>query len=344
MNQKAKSSILITGVAGFIGFHVADYFLKQGHSVVGLDNLNNYYDIKLKEDRLSELGIELNFNDDLKAIQSKNKNFKFVKGSIEDLNVWNYLAEHFSFSEVIHLAAQGGVRHSIENPRVYIQSNINGFLEVLEFCRNQKINKLIYASSSSVYGDTSKQPFSETERCDTPISLYAATKRTNELMASTYAHLFNLDSIGLRFFTVYGPWGRPDMAPFLFTSAAVNNTIINVFNNGNQSRDFTYIDDIVHGIYQIWNQKEKIQGSMLCNIGNGAPVNLMDFISELENATGRKISKNLLPAQPGDVTETYADISILQNIFGYQPSISIQQGVCQFYDWYKTYYSVPVSI
>lgn len=333
------SSILVTGAAGFIGFHMCRFLLEQGRQVLGLDNLNDYYDPQLKYDRLKELGIEVQVEEKRGALSSKYPgHFTFVKGNLEDDEVWEYLGSDFDIRDIIHLAAQAGVRYSLKNPKAYISSNVNGFLQVLEFCRNKKISHLVYASSSSVYGMNSKQPFSEDERCDKPISLYAATKRVNEMMAHTYFNLYGIQSMGLRFFTVYGPWGRPDMAPMIFSKKAMEGEPIQVFNHGNQSRDFTFIDDIVKGIAQIFEKKELIQGADICNIGNGSPVRLMDFIAAIEQALGMEIKKEYLDAQPGDVQNTYADTSKLANLFGYRSETSIQDGVNKFMEWYKGYY------
>lgn len=336
---KIPPTILVTGAAGFIGFHLCRYLLEQGNQVLGLDNLNDYYDPQLKYDRLKELGVEVPGEEKVPALSSKYfGQFTFIKGNLEDDTVWEYLGSDFNIREIIHLAAQAGVRYSLENPKAYISSNVNGFLQVLEFCRNKKITQLIYASSSSVYGMNSKQPFSEEERCDKPISLYAATKRTNEMMAHTYLNLYGIRSMGLRFFTVYGPWGRPDMAPMIFSKATMEQRVIQVFNHGNQSRDFTYIDDIVRGIAQVFEKNELIQGADICNIGNGSPVRLMDFIAAIEQALGMEIKKEFLDAQPGDVQNTYADTTKLETIFGYRSETSIQDGVKKFMEWYKGYY------
>ena len=331
------SKILVTGAAGFIGFHLSKALLAKGYQVIGLDNLNDYYDIQLKLDRLNELGAKLTSSNKGQQVQSQNGNFEIWVDDLENDDVWDKLAKE-DLVGIIHLAAQAGVRYSLENPKSYIASNVSGFLNVLEFCRHQNIKHLIYASSSSVYGMDSSQPFSETERCDKPVSLYAATKRANELMAHTYHHLYGIQTMGLRFFTVYGPWGRPDMAPMLFAKAAFNNQPIRVFNHGNQSRDFTYIDDIVKGIVSIYEQKEQVvKGAEICNIGNGSPVALMDFISALESSTGYQIEKQMVDAQPGDVKVTFASTEKLKQLVGYQPKTSIQEGVSNFVSWYKQY-------
>jgi UDP-glucuronate 4-epimerase len=335
--MKIKAT-LVTGAAGFIGYHLVKRLLSEGEQVVGFDNLNDYYSPQLKIDRLRDLGIESDKHAEHVLEKSKNAAFYFFKGGLEEEASWELLASNFEITSIIHLAAQAGVRYSLEQPRKYISANVLGFLNVLEFCRETGLKKLIYASSSSVYGTESQQPFIENEACDKPVSLYAASKRSNELMAYTYWHLNGIESIGLRFFTVYGPWGRPDMAPFLFTKAAVAGQTIKVFNNGNQRRDFTYVDDIVNGIYQVFKQQDKIEEAQVCNIGNGHPIGLMDFICAIEEASGKSLQKEFLPAQPGDVTETYADISKLRDVFNYQPKTSIADGVVAFYEWYKKYY------
>lgn len=332
MNQ-----ILITGAAGFIGFHLSKKLIELGYEVVGVDNLNDYYDPSLKLARLRELGI---FGVRLKSdeiIKYKSDNFIFLKSDITEDTLWRLLEKEFELKSVIHLAAQAGVRYSLENPKTYIKSNVEGFLNVLEFCRYQKIKHLIYASSSSVYGMDSIQPFSEDQNCNKPVSLYAATKRSNELMAYTYYHLFGINSIGLRFFTVYGPWGRPDMAPFQFVKAAFDGTSIRVFNHGNQKRDFTYIDDIVNGIIQVFEQKEKNQEAEICNIGQGKPVALMDFIVALEKATEKNLMKEFVEAQPGDVKITYADTEILETKYNYKPKFDISSGIENFVKWFKDF-------
>lgn len=335
-------NILVTGAAGFIGFHLAKKLLELGYQVVGVDNLNDYYDPQLKLARLKELGInEINLISDAIELKSSG-NFTFIKADITDERLWEILAKKYSISSLIHLAAQAGVRYSLENPKSYIKSNVEGFLNVLEFCRHQKINYLIYASSSSVYGMDSTQPFSEVQNCNKPVSLYAATKRSNELMAHTYHHLFGINSIGLRFFTVYGPWGRPDMAPFLFTKAAFEGTTIKVFNHGDQKRDFTYVDDIVNGIVQVFEQKEKIQGVEICNIGQGKPVDLGRFLELLEEKSGRKLKKEYVEAQPGDVSVTYADTSLLKKKFSYVPQVSLEDGIEQFLSWFKYYSNISI--
>ena len=340
MKQKA---VLVTGVAGFIGFHLAKRLLAEGETVVGFDNLNDYYDPALKIARLQQLGLAESDFQEHELVAIPNGKLHFFKGNLEDEASWAILQENFTITSIIHLAAQAGVRYSLEQPRKYISANVLGFLNVLEFCRETGLKKLIYASSSSVYGMESKQPFSEDEACDKPVSLYAASKRSNELMAYTYWHLNGIASIGLRFFTVYGPWGRPDMAPFLFTRAALLGQPINVFNNGEQSRDFTYIDDIIQGIFQVFKQQEKIESATICNIGNGSPVGLLNFINEIEKASGRVLTKHFLPAQPGDVKETYADTSLLAARFGYKPDTNLSEGVKAFVKWYLGFFKIEAA-
>lgn len=331
------SKILVTGAAGFIGFHVCKRLLEDGYQVLGIDNLNNYYDPNLKVARLKQLSIDVDLSNNEKYYSNKDKKFQFVRGNIEEDELWEDFLKTFKVDVIIHLAAQAGVRYSLENPKSYIKSNIDGFLNVLEYCRNESINKLIYASSSSVYGMESKQPFSENEECNKPVSLYAATKKSNELMAYTYNHLFGIESIGLRFFTVYGPWGRPDMAPYIFTKAAFNGDEIKVFNQGNQKRDFTYIDDIVNGIIQIFNQRSIIEGAEVCNIGQGKPQELGEFINQIEKRVGKSLVKKYVEAQPGDVQITYADTTFLNTKYSYTPKIGLSEGIDFFVKWYKNY-------
>lgn len=333
--------ILVTGTAGFIGFHLAKKLLERGDEVVGLDNINDYYDANLKYARLAELGIsrhsELDSESNLNFMQSTiYPNHKFIKASLEDTQSINSLFETEKFDAVCNLAAQAGVRYSIENPHAYIQSNVVGFLNILEACRNFDVKNLAYASSSSVYGLNKSQPFKTTDMTDTPISLYAATKKSNELMAHTYSHLYGIQTTGLRFFTVYGPWGRPDMAPMLFADAILNDRAIKVFNHGNMSRDFTYIDDIVDGIIKVIDKPSK--NFNIYNIGNNAPVSLMDFIETLEASIGKKAKKEFLPMQDGDVVSTYADVSGLMDDFGYKPDTKLPEGIEQFVKWYKEFY------
>lgn len=321
---------LVTGAVGFIGFHLSQHLLARGDVIVGIDNINSYYDVSLKKSRLKQLKSSGNFN--------------FYQIDLADRKSISELFTNYNFDYVIHLAAQAGVRYSLENPHAYVDSNLVGFVNILEGCRHGKVKHLIYASSSSVYGANKKIPFSTQDNVDHPISLYAATKKANELMAYTYSHLYKIPSTGLRFFTVYGPWGRPDMAYFLFTKAIMEGKPIKVFNHGKMKRDFTYIDDIVEGIVRV---SSKIpQGSELdnnvpakvYNIGNNKPVELMTFIEVLENCLGKKAIKEFLPMQPGDVPMTYADIDDLINDVGFSPHTSIEEGLEKFVQWYQSYY------
>lgn len=338
--------ILVTGMAGFIGFHLSRKLVKEGHIVIGYDNINDYYDVNLKYSRLKELGISKDEIIDNKiAVSKEYKNCKFMKANLEESSVMNKLFEDEKFDAVCNLAAQAGVRYSIENPHAYIQSNIVGFTNILEACRNFNVKNLSYASSSSVYGLNKEQPFKTTDKTDSPISLYAATKKSNELMAHTYSHLYNIKTTGLRFFTVYGPWGRPDMAPMLFADAILNDRAINVFNNGKMSRDFTYIDDIVEGIVAVIastqstiNQEQLTTPYKIYNIGNNSPIELMDFIKNLENSLGKEASKNFLPMQDGDVVSTYADVSELIKDFDYKPNTKLEDGIKEFVKWYYNMY------
>ena len=328
--------ILVTGTAGFIGFHLAKKLLERGDEVVGLDNINDYYDVNLKYARLNELGIQREEVNEKNVVQSRTlKNHKFIKANLEDSETMNKLFKEEKFDAVCNLAAQAGVRYSIENPHAYIQSNVVGFMNILEACRNYDVKNLSYASSSSVYGLNKSQPFKTSDKTDTPVSLYAATKKSNELMAHTYSHLYNIQTTGLRFFTVYGPWGRPDMAPMLFADAITSNRAINVFNHGKMSRDFTYIDDIVDGIIQVIDNPSDFN---VYNIGNNAPLSLMEFIETLENALGQKAEKNYMPMQDGDVVSTYADVSGLIDDFEYKPNTQLVEGIGKFVTWYRKFY------
>jgi UDP-glucuronate 4-epimerase len=334
--------ILVTGAAGFIGFHLSKSLLEKGHEVLGIDNINDYYDVNLKYARLNELGIS---RSDAEIFLNTSKNvsgsFEFVRMTLEDREVLPKLFAKYNFDVVCNLAAQAGVRYSIENPESYIDSNIVGFLNILECCRHHKIEHLLYASSSSVYGANKKVPFSTTDNVDYPISLYAATKKSNELMAYTYSHLYNIPTTGLRFFTVYGPWGRPDMAIYLFADAISKKRPIKVFNNGNMSRDFTYIDDIVNGIeILLTNPPEKTTEKpayRVSNIGNGSPQSLGAFIKAIETSFGVEAKKEFLPMQPGDVPKTWADITEIEKL-GYKSTTEINEGVQEFVDWFKNYY------
>lgn len=336
--------ILVTGAAGFIGYHLCESLLKNGHAVVGLDNINDYYEISLKYDRLKQLGISTSDAKREKTECSSSLHgdrMIFVKMDLEDRVALPKLFEDHDFEVVCNLAAQAGVRYSLENPASYIDSNIVGFLNILECCRHHNIKHLVYASSSSVYGLNEKIPFSVQDNVDYPISLYAASKKSNELMAHTYSHLYGIPTTGLRFFTVYGPWGRPDMAIYLFTKAITQGKPINVFNHGEMERDFTYIDDIVEGVERIIekpveNRKELYK---LYNIGNNSSVKLMDFIEAIEQSLGTKAQKNMMPMQPGDVTRTWADVDALIADYNYRPNTPVIEGIQSFVEWFKGYYS-----
>jgi UDP-glucuronate 4-epimerase len=348
--------ILVTGTAGFIGFHLARKLIERGDEVVGLDAINDYYDINLKFNRLDKTGIEgrnLSYNH---LVQSnKYPNYRFIKLNLEDKDNLEVLFENEKFDKVCNLAAQAGVRYSLTNPGAYIQSNITGFLHILELCRHHSVKHLAYASSSSVYGINESMPFSTSDNVDHPISLYAASKKSNELMAHTYSYLFGIPTTGLRFFTVYGPWGRPDMALFLFTKAILEDQPINVFNFGEMKRDFTYIDDIVEGITRVidnpplgektWDGKHPDPSCSrapykIYNIGNSNPVRLMDFIEAIEKSIGKVAEKNMLPLQAGDVPSTWADTSGLSKDHDYSPNTPVQVGIDQFINWYRDYYGV----
>jgi UDP-glucuronate 4-epimerase len=335
------SRILVTGAAGFIGFHVSNALLDRGDTVFGLDNLNDYYDVNLKLARLQRL--------------QDRDGFSFSKLDLADRAAMEELFATERFDAVIHLAAQAGVRYSLVNPHAYLSSNIDGFLNVLEGCRKQQVDHLVYASSSSVYGANTRLPFSVSDSVDHPVSLYAATKKANELMAHTYSHLYRLPVTGLRFFTVYGPWGRPDMAPFLFTRAILEGRPLDVFNHGLMQRDFTYIDDIVAGVLGVldrpaspaadWSSDEPDPAGSnapyrVYNIGNNEPVALLDVIGVFERKLGRTAEKRLLPMQPGDVVATFADISALTELTGFTPETGIEEGVSRFIDWYREFYGV----
>ena len=326
--------VLLTGVAGFIGYHVALKLLARGDTVVGVDNLNDYYDVSLKQARLASIQAHANA-----------KNFKFIKLDLAENAATQQLFAHETPDSVIHLAAQAGVRYSLQNPHAYISSNIVAFTNILEVCRTIKPQHMVYASSSSVYGGNTKLPFSETDNVDNPVSLYAATKKANELMAHTYSHLYNIPTTGLRFFTVYGPWGRPDMSPFLFADAIINNKPIKVFNHGDMLRDFTYIDDIVEGVVRVLDKPATPSTSTsapyrLFNIGNNQPEQLMDFISQLETAIGKTAQKEFLPMQAGDVKATYADTNALEAWVGFKPHTPLNVGVESFVAWYRQFYSI----
>lgn len=333
--------ILVTGAAGFIGFHTSKKLLEEGAEIVGLDNLNDYYDVNLKNARLKQL--------------EGYSNFTFIKASLEDKAAIDSVFKKYNFKTVINLAAQAGVRYSLKNPYAYVDSNITGFLNILEACRHNKVEHLVYASSSSVYGANTAMPFSVHQNVDHPLSLYAASKKSNELMAHTYSHLYNIPTTGLRFFTVYGPWGRPDMALFIFTKAILEGKSIDVFNHGNMRRDFTYIDDIVEGVVRVSKRIPKANSNWdsnnpdpafskapynLYNIGNNNPVQLLEMIETLEKAIGKKAQKNMMPIQPGDVPETYANVDDLERDVGFKPKTPIHDGIHNFVKWYKTFYNI----
>lgn len=332
---------LVTGAAGFIGFHLSKRLLEDGNQIVGLDNLNDYYDVKLKQDRLAQL--------------TDYKNFDFVKLDLADRDGIEQLFKLEQFDRVMNLAAQAGVRYSLVNPHSYVDSNLLGFVNILEGCRHNNAGHLVFASSSSVYGANTNMPFSVHDNVDHPVSLYAASKKANELMAHSYAHLYNLPCTGLRFFTVYGPWGRPDMALFLFTKAILEDRPIDVFNHGKMKRDFTYIDDIVEGIVRVldnvakpndnWSSEKPDSATSyapyrLYNIGNNTCVDLMTYIEAIEQALGKKTVKNMLPMQPGDVPVTYADVEALAQEIGFRPNTPVEDGIYKFVDWYRGYYRV----
>lgn len=342
--------ILITGTAGFIGYHLANKLIKRGDEVIGLDSINDYYDVNLKLARLKEAGIEeVEYNKITKS--KKYPNYKFVKLNLEDKKNLFKLFKKEKFDKVCHLAAQAGVRYSLTNPDAYVDSNLIGHMNILEAVRHNDVKALSYASSSSVYGLNKKQPFSTDDNVDHPISLYAATKKANELMSHTYSYLYNIPTTGLRFFTVYGPWGRPDMALFKFVKNILEDKPIDVYNYGKMKRDFTYIDDIIEGVVRVidnppkpnpnWDGRpsESIAPYKIYNIGRGKPVDLMEFIEAIEDILGKKAKKNLLPMQPGDVASTYADTSSLEKDLGYKPKVDIKNGVKEFIKWYRRFYN-----
>jgi UDP-glucuronate 4-epimerase len=336
-----NETILITGAAGFIGYHTIRSIATLGYNVIGIDNINDYYDTSLKINRLKELGFLINDSIESDKIISSTifKNLKFIKSDIKNKNSIDTIFSKFNIKIVCHLAAQAGVRFSIENPYAYLDSNIIGFQNILENCRNYKIKHLVYASSSSVYGNNVKVPFQESDSVDEPISVYAATKKSNELMAYTYSHLFSIKTTGLRFFTVYGPWGRPDMAMYLFTNSILNNNPIKLFGKGKLFRDFTYIDDIVQGILQVLFE-EPINKSnyKIYNLGFGKPVQILDFIKILEKKTGLNSKKVFLDKQPGDVNKTWCDMSSFKNDYEYSPKVNLELGLENYLNWFKNYY------
>jgi UDP-glucuronate 4-epimerase len=344
--------ILVTGSAGFIGFYLVKRLIRDGHRVVGLDNINDYYDVNLKCGRLAETGIaeeEIRYNSRIQS--SWHANYSFLKLNLEDLSGLLDLFQEESFDMVVNLAAQPGIRYSLLNPHAYISSNIVGYMNILECCRKYPVRHLIYASSSSVYGLNRENIFSTADAVDHPVSLYAASKRANELMAHTYSHLYNIPTTGLRFFTVYGPWSRPDMALFLFTKSILENKPISVYNYGDMYRDFTYIDDIIEGIVRVLNHPPTASGPngpltpstspapfKIYNIGNNSPVKLLDFIDILERELGIEAKRELLPLQPGDVYSTFADVNPLIEELGYKPSTPLEEGVKEFVGWYRNFY------
>lgn len=336
--------VLVTGAAGFIGYHTSLHLLNRGDEVIGIDSLNDYYDPSLKNARLNVLKHNPN-----------SKLFNFYQINLADSNELKKIFINHKFDRVIHLAAQAGVRYSIENPMAYVESNINGFVNLIEECRHNSVKHLTYASTSSVYGANTAMPFSESKSVDHPLQFYAATKKANELMAHSYSHLYKLPTSGLRFFTVYGPWGRPDMALFLFTKNILEGKPIKVFNNGNHTRDFTYVDDIVEGVVRVsdkpamidpdWDSLNPNPSTSNCpyqvlNIGNNSPVKLSDYIEAIENSLGKKAIQEKLPLQEGDVPDTYADVSALVNLSGYKPETTVQQGVHNFVQWFKEHYKI----
>ena len=347
--------VLVTGAAGFIGYHLVKKLVNTDNQIVGLDNINDYYDLRIKYGRLDECGIHIqNIKHNLLIQSKKYNNYRFIKIDLtEQKHIYN-LFDKQNLDIVVNLAAQAGVRYSITNPDTYLQSNIIGFYNILEACRNYNIKHLVFASSSSVYGWNEKMPFSTSDNVDHPISLYAASKKSNELLAHSYSALYNIPTTGLRFFTVYGPWGRPDMALFLFTKNILAGKPIDVYNHGNMMRDFTYIDDIVEGIIRVinkpakpnleWSGKNPDPGSSrapykIYNIGNNSPVNLIDFIKVIEKKIGKKARKNMLPLQPGDIPVSHADVTDLIEDLEYKPNMSIQEGINKFIDWYLEFYN-----
>lgn len=337
--------IIVTGAAGFIGFHVVQALLREGHRVVGIDNINLYYDVRLKYARLKETGIGENEIKPGVCVQSTLfDSYQFIEMDLNDRERLYALFETEHFSHVVHLAAQAGVRYSIQNPFAYIDANISGFLNLLEACRHHPVKHLVYASSSSVYGTNTPTPFKETDVTDTPVSLYAATKKANELMAYAYAGLYHIPATGIRFFTVYGPWGRPDMAPSLFMTSVLKGESIRLFNHGDMERDFTYIDDIVKGVLKILLLPPVAETShAIYNMGCANPVKLTDFLSVIENVSGKKAIVKMTEMQPGDVVSTYADTTLLQNDFNYQPNTSIERGLEIFYQWFIQFYGFSLS-
>ena len=341
--EQTNLKILVTGAAGFIGYHLVRRLVERGDAVVGIDSINDYYDVRLKYARLAECGISESAANSNTLSQSEHfANYRFVRMALEDRERLQQLFAEEKFDVVVNLAAQAGVRYSLENPYAYIESNIVGFINLLECARHNPVRHFVYASSSSVYGGNTKTPFSEEDRVDNPVSLYAATKKSNELMANVYSKLYGTPTTGLRFFTVYGPWGRPDMAPMLFSKAILAGEPIKVFNNGNLSRDFTYIDDIIEGVVRVVDRAPQVSDEQpvpaeIYNIGCGSPMQLMDFISTLEQALGHKAQMNMMPMQKGDVYTTYADTTKLERDFGYRPQVTLAEGIARFAEWYTNF-------
>jgi len=334
--------ILLTGAAGFIGFHLVKSLISKDYEILGIDNINSYYDVELKYDRLENLGIKKeDVDDEIELTSSQYSNFKFIKLNIADAQTLEGVFSKFKPDIVINLAAQAGVRYSIDHPRKYIESNINGFFNILESVRNNKVKTLLFASSSSVYGDSEVYPVKEDFDTSKPLSLYAASKKSNEVMAYVYSNMFDIKTIGLRFFTVYGPWGRPDMALYSFTKKIIDGEEIKVFNKGEMYRDFTYVDDIVNGIVTIVEKSSEVQEKYkIYNIGRGIPIKLLDFIKQIEISLGKKAKMKFESLQPGDVLKTFADTTALQKDYGYKPIMELKEGVSNFVEWFKDYYQV----
>ncbi|MCD8100966.1 MAG: NAD-dependent epimerase/dehydratase family protein [Alistipes sp.] len=339
--------ILVTGCAGFIGHRTVGMLLEQGHTVTGVDNLNDYYDPALKAARLADLGIDMAADAGGDGFRrTADGRLRFMVADVADREQLLAATAGRDFDKVCHLAAQAGVRYSIENPQAYVDANLQGFFNILELCRNRPGVKLVYASSSSVYGNSTEIPYRETNRTDAPVSFYGATKKSNEVLAASYASLYGMETVGLRFFTVYGPWGRPDMAPFLFASSILKGRTINIFNNGDMSRDFTYVDDIAEGVCRVLTSRPATGDAVqspnvsIYNIGNSQPVKLMEFISIIEKLTGREAIRNYMPMQPGDVHATWADTSLLHRDYGYHPSTPLETGLARFITWYRGYFDI----
>lgn len=339
--------ILVTGCAGFIGYRTVDMLLGKGHTVTGIDNLNDYYDPALKTARLAQLGIDMAAAAGQDGFRTTpDGRFRFAVADISRKEELLAATEKGNFDKICHLAAQAGVRYNIENPQAYVDSNLQGFVNILELCRSMPGVKFVYASSSSVYGNSTDIPYRETGSTDAPVSFYGATKKSNEIIAASYSSLYGIESVGLRFFTVYGPWGRPDMSPYIFVSSILEGRTINIFNHGDMSRDFTYIDDIVEGICRVLlrepatSEALRSPGSSIYNIGNSRPVQLMEFIAIIEELTGRKAVRNYMPMQAGDVHATWADTTLLSKDYGYRPSTPLAEGLARFVEWYREYHNI----